>query len=138
MSLNKVIPSLRILLGSILIATLAACSAGFQTNTGLQPNAVHDNRAENRAAWIRQVQAQVTPLVQIPHGMMGNPEVRLRVRLLPTMEVASIQMIQSSGTPAYDDAACHAVWEAKNFPPLPVGANFNDGYRVFTMTFHPR
>ncbi|WP_440026093.1 energy transducer TonB [Chromobacterium amazonense] len=90
------------------------------------------------AGWIDLVKAKVTPLVQIPPAMAGNPEAQLRVTLLPTLEVKSVQLVKSSGVPAYDDAVQRAVWEAKTFPKLPAGANFNDGYRTFVLKFRPR
>ncbi|OHX21852.1 cell envelope biogenesis protein TolA [Chromobacterium sphagni] len=89
------------------------------------------------AGWIDLVKAKVTPLVQIPPGMPGNPAVVLRITLLPTLEVKTVQLVKSSGQAAYDDAVQRAVWEAKTFPRLPAGANFNDGYRTFTLTFRP-
>ncbi|POZ63111.1 cell envelope integrity protein TolA [Chromobacterium alticapitis] len=89
------------------------------------------------AGWIDKVKAKVTPLVQIPPGISGNPAAQLRVTLLPTLEVKSVQLVKSSGVPAYDDAVQRAVWEAKTFPKLPDGASFNDGYRTFTLTFRP-
>ncbi|MCD4501605.1 cell envelope integrity protein TolA [Chromobacterium vaccinii] len=90
------------------------------------------------AGWIDLVKAKVTPLVQVPPGINGNPAAMLRVTLLPTLEVKAVQLVKSSGVPAYDDAVQRAVWEAKTFPKLPAGANFNDGYRTFTLTFRPR
>ncbi|WP_052877893.1 energy transducer TonB [Chromobacterium subtsugae] len=89
------------------------------------------------AGWIDMVKAKVTPLVQIPPGIQGNPAVVLRITLLPTLEVKTVQLVKSSGQAAYDDAVQRAVWEAKTFPKLPAGANFNDGYRTFTLTFRP-
>ncbi|UTH75745.1 energy transducer TonB [Chromobacterium sp. IIBBL 290-4] len=89
------------------------------------------------AGWIDLVKAKVTPLVQIPPAMAGNPEAQVRVTLLPTLEVKSVQLVKSSGVPAYDDAVQRAVWEAKTFPRLPAGANFNDGYRTFVLKFRP-
>ena len=90
------------------------------------------------SGWIDLVKAKVTPLVQVPPGIAGNPAAVLRVTLLPTLEVKAVQLVKSSGVPAYDDAVQRAVWEAKTFPKLPAGANFNDGYRTFTLTFRPR
>ncbi|OWY40997.1 cell envelope biogenesis protein TolA [Xenophilus sp. AP218F] len=89
------------------------------------------------AGWVSQVKAKVRPLVQIPPELQGNPTVQLRVTLLPTLEVKTVQLLKSSGSRAYDEAVQRAVWEARRMPTLPAGANFNDGYRVFTLTFRP-
>ncbi|NHR08345.1 TonB C-terminal domain-containing protein [Chromobacterium haemolyticum] len=91
-----------------------------------------------KAGWISRVKAKVTPLVQVPPELSGNPKVVLQVSLLPSLEVNRVQLLQSSGSKAYDDAVQRAIWEAKTFPALPPGANFNDGYRQFKMEFRPR
>jgi colicin import membrane protein len=94
--------------------------------------------AAAKGGWIDKVKAKVTPLVQIPPDVSGNPKVVLLVTLLPTLEVSKVQQISSSGNKAYDDAVQRAIWEARTFPSLPAGANFNDGYRQFKMEFRPR
>lgn len=94
--------------------------------------------AAAKGGWIDKVKAKVTPLVQIPPDVAGNPKIVLLVTLLPTLEVNKVQLISSSGNKAYDEAVQRAIWEARTFPSLPAGANFNDGYRQFKMEFRPR
>lgn len=104
---------------------------------GMAGGAVNGSAAA-KGGWIDKVKAKVTPLVQIPPDVSGNPKVVLLVTLLPTLEVSKVQLISRSGNNAYDEAVQRAIWEARTFPSLPAGANFNDGYRQFKMEFRPR
>ncbi|MDF0604820.1 TonB C-terminal domain-containing protein [Neisseriaceae bacterium TC5R-5] len=90
------------------------------------------------SSWINQVKAKVTPLVDIPPSVKGNPSVLVRVTLLPTLEVKAVELLQSSGNTAYDDAVQRAIWETKRMPSLPNGVSFNNQYRVFNLAFRPR
>ena len=44
------------------------------------------------------------------------PEVRCLVKLLPTGEVLSVRVTQSSGNPAYDDAVVRAIEKSSPLP----------------------
>lgn len=94
--------------------------------------------AAAKGAWIDKVKAKITPLVQIPPDLSGNPKVVVLVTLLPTLEVSKVQVIGPSNSSAYNEAVQRAIREAGTFPSLPAGANFNDGYRQFKMEFRPR
>jgi colicin import membrane protein len=94
--------------------------------------------AAAKGGWIDKVKAKITPLVQIPPDLSGNPKVVVLVTLLPTLEVSKVQVIGPSSSSAYNEAVQRAIWEARTFPSLPPGANFNDGYRQFKMEFRPR
>ena len=66
-----------------------------------------------------QISAKVRGNTRLPDNLQGNPEVRCRVRLLPTGEVQSVRVIQSSGNPAYDEAVVRAIEKSS---PLPLPA----------------
>lgn len=104
---------------------------------GMAGGAVNGSAAA-KGAWIDKVKAKVTPLVQIPPDLSGNPKVVVLVTLLPTLEVSKVQVIGPSSSTAYNEAVQRAIREAGTFPSLPAGANFNDGYRQFKMEFRPR
>ena len=129
-----------------LLSQLDAPNTGHKANarstqagsaTGMAGGSVNGSAAA-KGGWIDKVKAKITPLVQIPPDLSGNPKVVLLVTLLPTLEVSKVQQISSSGNKAYDEAVQRAIWEARTFPSLPAGANFNDGYRQFRMEFRPR
>lgn len=89
------------------------------------------------AGWITRIQAKIHPLVQVPPNAKPTQEVQLRVTLLPTLEVQSVEMVKSSGNPAYDEAVKRAVMEARTFPSLPAGASFGGDYRKPLLKFRP-
>jgi len=129
-----------------LLSQLDAPNTGHKANArstqagsanGVAGGAVNGSAAA-KGGWIDKVKAKITPLVQIPPELNGNPVARVQVTLLPSLEVNKVQLIRSSGSKAYDDAVQRAIWEARTFPSLPPGASFNDGYRQFTLEFRPR
>ena len=67
-----------------------------------------------------QISAKVRGNTRLPENLKGNPEVRCQVRLLPTGEVQSVKVVQSSGNPAYDDAVVRAIEKSS---PLPLPAD---------------
>lgn len=66
------------------------------------------------------ISAKVRGNTRVPANLAGNPEVRCRVKLLPTGEVLSVQVTRSSGNPAYDDAVVRAIEKSS---PLPLPAD---------------
>ena len=66
-----------------------------------------------------QISAKVRGNTRLPDNLKGNPEVRCVVRLLPTGEVQSVRVTQSSGNAAYDEAVVRAIEKSSPLP-LPV------------------
>jgi colicin import membrane protein len=67
-----------------------------------------------------QISAKVRGNTRLPDNLKGNPEVRCAVRLLPTGEVQSVRVTQSSGNAAYDEAVVRAIEKSS---PLPLPAD---------------
>ena len=65
------------------------------------------------------ISAKVRGNTRLPDTLKGNPEVRCLVRLLPTGEVLSVRLTQSSGNAAYDEAVMRAI-EISSPLPLPA------------------
>ena len=63
-----------------------------------------------------QISAKVRGNTRLPDNLQGNPEVRCLVKLLPTGEVVSVRVTQSSGNPAYDDAVVRAIEKSSPLP----------------------
>ena len=129
-----------------LLSQLDAPNTGHKANArstqagsanGVAGGAVNGSAAA-KGGWMDKVKAKITPLVQLPPDLSGNPKVVVVVTLLPTLEVSKVQVIGPSNSSAYNEAVQRAIWEAHTFPSLPPGANFNDGYRQFKMEFRPR
>ena len=66
------------------------------------------------------ISATVRGNTRLPDNLKGNPEVRCLVRLLPTGEVLSVKVTQSSGNVAYDEAVVRAIEKSS---PLPLPAD---------------
>lgn len=75
----------------------------------------------------------------IPPSARDGMSVLLNIRLVPTGEVVSVDVIQSSGDAAFDRAAEQAVWKARGFPELqemPISL-FEREFRSFRLLFRP-
>ena len=66
------------------------------------------------------ISAKVRGNTRLPGTLKGNPEVRCLVKLLPTGEVQSVQVTQSSGNAAYDEVVVRAIEKSS---PLPLPAD---------------
>lgn len=62
------------------------------------------------------ISAKVRGNTRLPDNLAGNPVVRCVVRLLPTGEVQSVRVTQSSGNVAYDAAVVRAIEKSSPLP----------------------
>ena len=67
--------------------------------------------------WRAQIQAKIRGRANVPDTVTGNPEVQVRIRILPGGEVLDITVTKRSGNPTYDAAIERAIRSAS---PLPV------------------
>ena len=65
------------------------------------------------------ISATVRGNTRLPDNLKGNPQVRCLVKLLPTGDVVSVRVTQSSGNAAYDAAVVRAIEKSS---PLPLPA----------------
>ena len=62
------------------------------------------------------ISAKVRGNTRLPDNLKGNPEVRCLVKVLPTGEVLSVRVTQSSGNAAYDEAVVRAIEKSSPLP----------------------
>ena len=62
------------------------------------------------------ISAKVRGNTRLPDNLTGNPKVRCLVKLLPTGEVQSVRVTQSSGNAEYDEAVVRAIWKSSPLP----------------------
>jgi colicin import membrane protein len=62
------------------------------------------------------ISAKVRGNTRLPDNLTGNPQVRCLVKLLPTGEVLSVRVTQSSGNVAYDEAVVRAIEKSSPLP----------------------
>lgn len=68
-------------------------------------------------AYRARISAKIRARANVPDTVTGNPEVQVRIRVLPGGEVLDIAITKRSGIPAYDAAIERAIRSAS---PLPV------------------
>lgn len=88
-----------------------------------------------RRGWEAAIAAKVRSRVRLPDNLAGNPEAVFDVTLLPNMEILRVQLVKSSGMPAYDEAAERAINASSPLPPPPAGV---DPGRVLRFPFRPK
>ena len=62
------------------------------------------------------ISAKVRGNTRLPDNLAGNPQVRCLVKLLPTGEVQSVRVTQSSGNAGYDEAVVRGIWKSSPLP----------------------
>ncbi len=68
-------------------------------------------------SYVEKIKAKVRGRANVPDSVTGNPQVQVRIRILPGGDVLDIAIIRTSGNPAYDSAIERAIRSAQ---PLPV------------------
>lgn len=96
--------------------------------------------AQQRAIddWRGRIQSKIRGRIVVPPNVVGNPEARFDVVLIPGGEIASITLKKSSGNPAYDAAVERAIATSE---PLPVPSDtdfFQENFRELTFIFRPK
>lgn len=78
--------------------------------------------------YIGKIKAKIENNTFAPEGLSGNPRAEFRIVLLPTGEVLSATLLQSSGNPAYDEAVERSIYKSV---PLPLPPNNPELFREF-------
>ncbi len=103
------------------MANEAAANAARQARlTEAQAGAKHQAELARVVGQHRDlISAKVRGNTRLPDNLTGNPRVQCLVKLLPTGEVLSVRVTQSSGNAAYDEAVKRAIEKSS---PLPLPA----------------
>lgn len=106
-----------------------------------------DAAAEEQTATAQEMAASYAALIrQTVEGYWSRPpsarngmEVLLAIQLIPTGEVVSVSIVQSSGNTAFDRSAVNAVNKAGAFPELQKlpTREFERTFRRFSLLFRP-
>jgi colicin import membrane protein len=101
------------------------------------------NEAESDAELANSYIALITDAIQSnwdrPGSARNNMEAELRLHLIPTGEVVSVNVVKSSGDVAFDRSAERAVRKAERFPELQQLPNrvFEKYFRKLRLKFRP-
>jgi len=104
-----------------------------------QPSQATATASEMSASFIALIQQTVVNYWSRPPSARNGMECELVVQLIPTGEVVNVQVIRSSGNPAFDASAVNAVQKAGAFPELQKlpSAEFEKNFRRLNLIFRP-
>ena len=77
--------------------------------------------AELQAVWGAQIRSRIERRKRYPRGARGSGAVMVALTVSRSGQLVSVNLRQSSGTPAFDQAALSAVSSAGRFPAAPDG-----------------
>ena len=95
--------------------------------------------SEMAASYASLIQQTVINYWSRPPSARNGMEVLLALQLIPTGEIVSVTVVQSSGNTAFDRSAINAVEKAERFPELNdlPSREFEKTFRRFRLLFRP-
>jgi len=92
-------------------------------------------RASEVDAYRARIQAKIRGRANVPDTVTGNPEVQVRIRVLPGGEVLDIQILKHSTNPTYDGAIERAIRSAQPLPVPPPDSELFPQFRDLILNF---
>ena len=84
------------------------------------------------------IKSQVIENWKRPTNLSSNFKTEIQITLVPTGEILSSKIINSSGNRAFDDSALTAISKLKSFDGLNMQMNlFDQHFRKFILIFSP-
>jgi colicin import membrane protein len=84
------------------------------------------------------IKSQVMENWKRPTNLSSNLKTEIQITLVPTGEILSSKIINSSGNRAFDDSALTAISKLKSFDGLNMQMNlFDQHFRKFILIFSP-
>jgi colicin import membrane protein len=96
-----------------------------------------DEEQEAIMSYIAQIQQLINSLWHYPPSAKHDDKLVLRIYLVPTGEIAEVQLVESSGNAALDRSAEQAVWKAVTLPVPKDPVLFEKEFRQFLLPFSP-
>jgi colicin import membrane protein len=85
--------------------------------------------------YITRIRDKIRGRANVPDTVIGNPEVVVRIRVLPGGEVLDIQITKRSGNPAYDTAIERGIRSASPLPVPPADSELFPRFRELNLNF---
>ena len=79
------------------------------------------------------IKAKIRGRANVPDTVTGNPEVHVRIRILPGGEVLDIAITKRSGNPTYDAAIERGIRSASPLPVPPASSELFPQFRDLTL-----
>ena len=90
-------------------------------------------RASEIAGYMERIKAKIRGRANVPDTVIGNPEVQVRIHVLPGGEVLDITITKRSANPTYDAAIERAVRSAQPLPVPPADSELFPQFRDLTL-----
>ncbi len=84
-------------------------------------------------SYVEKIKAKVRGRANVPDSVTGNPQVQVRIRILPGGDVLDIAITRSSGNPAYDSAIERAIRSAQPLPVPPANSELFPQFRDLNL-----
>jgi colicin import membrane protein len=85
--------------------------------------------------YIDGIKNKIRGKANVPDTVTGNPEVQVRIRVLPGGEVLDITVTKRSGNPTYDAAIERGIRSASPLPVPPANSELFPQFRDLTLNF---
>jgi len=92
---------------------------------------------EKAQAFVAQIQREMIQNWSRPPSARNGMQAIVRVRLVPTGEVVSVEVEESSGNDAFDRSVVQAVQKSERFLVPTDSRQFERNFRSFTVLFRP-
>lgn len=118
--------------------TEATLQRQLATEEGERERAERDRReAAAVASYEGVIRQKVERSWSRPAGMPAGLQCLVQVRLVPSGEVISVEILRSSGNPVFDRSVENAIYKAAPLPVPDETGVFERNFRVFNFNFHP-
>ena len=81
------------------------------------------------------IKAKIRGRANVPDSVVGNPELQVRIRVLPGGEVLDIVIVKRSGNPTYDAAIERGIRSAQPLPVPPANSELFPQFRDLNLIF---
>ena len=85
--------------------------------------------------FVNAIKAKIRGRANVPDSVRGNPELHVRIRVLPGGEVLDITITKRSGNPAYDSAIERGIRSASPLPVPPANSELFPQFRELNLNF---
>jgi colicin import membrane protein len=85
--------------------------------------------------FVNAIKQKIRGRANVPDTVTGNPEVQVRIRVLPGGEVLDIAITKRSGNPTYDAAIERGIRSASPLPVPPANSELFPQFRDLTLNF---
>jgi colicin import membrane protein len=85
--------------------------------------------------FVNAIKAKIRGRANVPDTVSGNPELHVRIRVLPGGEVLDITITKRSGNPAYDSAIERGIRSASPLPVPPPNSELFPQFRELNLNF---